>query len=45
MKTIPVLIAEGENGPVAMPATPIPMTAVRVVCDGTDYLVYEEGDE
>ncbi len=24
---------------------PIPTNAIRVVCDGTNYIVYEEGDE
>ena len=30
---------------VLTPAEPILTNAVRVVCDGTNYIVYEEGDE
>lgn len=32
-------------GNVLKPSEPIPATAVHVVCDGTNYIVYEEGDE
>ncbi len=28
----------------AEPETPLPLTAVKVVCDGEFYTVYEEGD-
>jgi len=27
------------------PSEPIPASSVHVVCDGTNYTVYEEGDE
>lgn len=30
---------------VLKPSEPIPATALCVVCDGTNYIVYEEGDE
>lgn len=34
-----------DEGGALHPATPIPhAVAVRVICDGIDYLVYEAGD-
>lgn len=27
------------------PSEPIPATAIHVVCNGTNYTVYEQGDE
>jgi len=30
---------------VLTPVEPIPANAIRVVCDGTNYTVYEQGDE
>lgn len=30
---------------VIKPSEPIPALAVRIVYDGTNYIVYEEGDE
>ena len=41
MKVIPALSDDGG----LVPAEPIPETAVRVVCDGKTYTVYEDGDE
>ena len=41
MKTIPAVEVEG----VLTPETPIPSTAIQVVCDGQTYTVYEDGDE
>lgn len=38
-----VIKAINENGGIR-PETPIPSSAVKVVCDGQNYLVYEEGD-
>ena len=40
MKTIP---AENYNG-VNIPSAPIPKDAKKVIFDGSNYLVYEEGD-
>ena len=41
MKMIPTILVDG----VLKPSESIPTKAIRVVCDGTDYIVYEEGDE
>jgi hypothetical protein len=41
MITIPASI--DANG-VQSPATPIPSDAIAVICDGTNYTVYEHGD-
>lgn len=41
MITIPAVT--DANG-VQSPQTPIPADAVAVVCDGTNYTVYEPGD-
>ncbi|MGB8422190.1 hypothetical protein [Paraburkholderia sp.] len=41
MITIPA-VTDG-NG-VQSPQTPIPADAIAVVCDGTNYTVYEPGD-
>jgi len=41
MKIIVVVIVDG----ILTPSEPIPDTAIRVVCDGTNYTVYEQGDE
>ena len=30
---------------VLKPSEPIPNSAIHVVCDGTNYTVYEQGDE
>jgi hypothetical protein len=27
------------------PSEPIPATAIKIVCDGTNYTVYEDSDE
>ena len=26
------------------PSTPVPQTAIKVLCDGVNYIVYEDGD-
>lgn len=41
MKTIPV----EHVGEAIQPSEPFPDTAIKVVCDGQNYTVYEEGDE
>jgi hypothetical protein len=41
MTTIPALV---DGNGVQYPATPIPTDAIAVVCDGTNYTVYEPGD-
>ena len=41
MKTISAILVDN----VLKPSEPIPATALRVVCDGTNYTVYEQGDE
>jgi hypothetical protein len=41
MKTIPIQ----QVGEALQPAEPIPETAIRVICDGKNYTVYEQGDE
>lgn len=41
MKTIPVT----KTAAGIAPSEAIPNTAVRVVCDGENYTVYEDGDE
>ena len=41
MILIPVVLVDD----VLKPSEPIPASAVRVVCDGTNYTVYEQGDE
>lgn len=38
-------IAIERVGDAIKPSEEIPQSAVRVVCDGEHYLVYEEGDE
>lgn len=51
MITIPVEVVQmpdglGDGGtlPANTPTTPIPANAIAVVCDGTNYTVYEPGD-
>ncbi|HQZ60635.1 MAG TPA: hypothetical protein PLQ39_13245 [Acinetobacter sp.] len=41
MILIPVVLVDS----ILKPSEPIPTNAVRVVCDGTNYTVYEQGDE
>ena len=41
MKLIDIVLVDD----VIKPSEPIPANAIRVVCDGTNYIVYEEGDE
>lgn len=41
MKTIPVI----EIGGVLTPESPLPSSAIKIVCDGQTYTVYEAGDE
>ena len=41
MKMIPSILVDN----VLKPSEPLPATALRVVCAGTNYIVYEEGDE
>ena len=41
MKIISAVLVDN----VINPSEPIPTNAVRVVCDGTNYIVYEVGDE
>lgn len=40
MKTIPIEVIDGINHPAAL----LPADALLVVCNGTDYVVYEAGD-
>jgi hypothetical protein len=45
MITIPVHITQGADGSEFIgPAAPIPADAIKVVCDGTQYIVYQPGD-
>ena len=41
MILIPVVLVDS----ILKPSERIPTNAIRVVCDGTNYIVYEEGDE
>ena len=41
MVLIPVVLVDS----ILKPSEPIPANALRVVCDGTNYIVYEDGDE
>jgi len=41
MKVIPAVSVEN----VLMTSEPIPEVANRVICDGINYIVYEDGDE
>ena len=41
MKIISIVLVDD----VIKPSEPIPANAIRVVCDGTNYTVYEQGDE
>lgn len=41
MKTIHAVLVDD----VINPSQPIPTSSVRVVCDGTNYTVYEQGDD
>lgn len=45
MKTIALLHGtSAENEPTISPAEPIPDDAIKVVCDGETYTVYQPGD-
>jgi hypothetical protein len=41
MITIGTKIVDG----VICPASEFPVSAIKIVCDGTNYTVYEQGDE
>ncbi len=41
MKIISIVLVDD----VIKPSEPIPANAIYVVCDGTNYTVYEQGDE
>ena len=41
MKIIPAVLVDN----VLKPSEPIPTNAIRVVCNGTNYTVYKQGDE
>jgi len=41
MKIISIVLVDD----VIKPSEPIPATAIHIVCDGTNYIVYEVGDE
>ena len=41
MKIIHVVLVDN----VLKPSEPIPNSAIHVVCDGTNYIVYEQGDD
>ena len=41
MKIIPIVLVDD----VINPSEPIPATAIHIVCNGQDYIVYEVGDE
>lgn len=40
-----ILIPAILVGNVLKPSEPIPAAAIHIVCDGTNYIVYEVGDE
>lgn len=40
-----ILIPAILVGNVLKPSEPIPATAIKIVCDGEKYVIYEEGDE
>lgn len=44
MIIIPVINTGTADCPLLAPATPIPVDAVAVTCDGANYTVYEIGD-
>jgi len=41
MQTIGTVNIDG----VIYPASEFPVSAIKIVCDGTNYTVYEQGDE
>ena len=41
MKIISAVLVDN----VLKPSEPLPTNAIHVVCNGTNYIVYEEGDE
>jgi len=41
MILIPVVLVDS----ILKPSEPIPSNAIKVVCDGVNYTVYEQGDE
>ena len=41
MKIIPTILVDS----ILKPSEPIPTNAIKVVCDGVNYTVYEQGDE
>lgn len=44
MITIPCTNIGTADEPLLSAATPIPPDAIAVICDGTNYTVYEPGD-
>lgn len=45
MKTISIFRGKNEDGePTISPAEPIPDDAIKIVCDGEKYIVYQPGD-
>ncbi len=44
MIQIPVATIDTPDGPLLSPASPFPVDAVVIVCDGTTYTVYQPGD-
>lgn len=41
MILIPTILVDS----ILKPSEPIPATAIKIVCDGEKYVIYEEGDE
>jgi hypothetical protein len=45
MKKIPIVTTtDAQGNALITPAEPFPRSAIAIVCDGTVYTVYEEGD-
>lgn len=44
MRTISITVIQSPQGPVLTPAEPLPADALAIVCNGTTYTVYEQGD-
>lgn len=46
MKIIDLVIAlDSEGNETISPAEPFPSDAIRIICDGAKYTVYQVGDE
>lgn len=44
MITIPIINVGTADEPINAPADPLPANAIAVLCDGTNYIIYQPGD-